>query len=365
MHPLRGVDIGSVSRSLSWSEIALACIGVGLALAAQLAGADSIATGLLTVIVVWSVAWVVIVFAHELGHAVAAVALTGQRVLIRMGGEPYLLRFALGRIDVRLHPTGPVAHCELSPANVPPWRLVVIALAGPAVSVALGAALVPLASDWPAGSPIPPWLVGALAGCSVTVGVANAIPFRRLPKWWTGSLESETGPSDGFLALVALRALRSRPETEETEETEETDPEGRRYPASEEVLRATARAAEEARLRASGHIGTEHLLVGVMEEAGSPASRLLARFGVTQEGVRRHLAEAVGPPPDEVRLTPAAKRAIAAAGRALTLRGDARVTTEHLLVGLLQERDGLMIQVLRQSGVDVDELRRQALAALA
>lgn len=77
---------------------------------------------------------------HELGHAVAAVALTGQRVTVVIGREPSVVRFALGRIDVRWDPKGYVAHCRLA-LGVSAPRLLVLALAGPAASIALAAVL--------------------------------------------------------------------------------------------------------------------------------------------------------------------------------------------------------------------------------
>ena len=184
-------------------------VGVALCAAAYGTGhADWVDAGLLVAFVAGVLVPPLLVVVHELAHAAAVVALTGQRVMVRIGGEPYLVRFALGKIDVRFHPSGYVAHCEFTRFRMSPRRLLVVSLAGPAASIALAAALALLSLVWQA-TPVLFWIGALSAAGSLFIGISNAVPFRRLPSWWPGALKSdEEGPSDGFWAWEALKARR-------------------------------------------------------------------------------------------------------------------------------------------------------------
>jgi hypothetical protein len=345
-----------------------------------------------------------LVVVHELGHAVAAVALTPQRVMIRIGGEPYLVRFALGRIDVRFHPTGYIAHCDLDTRVITPGRLALVALAGPVTSIAFAGAVAPLAVALYGGSFVLFWIVAVAAAESLFIGVSNAVPFQHLPSWWPGGLQTdEDGPSDGLLALSALKAMRAR-ELGEPDRALPRAPAPSAYPVTDPVGRIIRSAEKEAEAARVDHLGTEHLLLGLLAEQ-SPARDVLARFGVTDERVRAQISKAiegstppstdtprhgsqprtssaeprawqVGRPPRGAsstvvglsprarRLTPAAKRALTHARSALSLRGDERVDTEHLLLGLIQEQAGLAVKLLDDLGVDACDVRRETILAL-
>ena len=358
-----------MSRKLSRSEVAVSFVAVGLAFAAYARGhEDWVDAAVVVSLVTGFLVEPLLVFAHELGHALAAVALTGERVLIRVGGEPYLVRFALGKIDVRFHPSGYVARCELSPARISPRHYLVVALAGPAVSLAVGAVLVPVALAWRGDSPVLFWITALAAASSLFVGLANAVPFRRLPGWWPGSMRThEEGPSDGFLALHALRAQRHG-EDGVWPEDRSSDSDAMRLIVTDAVRRVIAMAVDEAEGLRNPCVGTEHLLLGLLRERESRACRVLESFGLTTERVRVHLARSPGEHEtasgQELPLTPAAKRTLARARRALSLQGDECVDTKHVLLGLLQEQEGQAMQLLAELSVDSSQLRREAMLAL-
>ena len=355
-----------MNRKLGLVEVGIAFVVVAFSFVCTLTGADELVTMAIASLAFSVLIWPVLVFVHELGHAVAAVAFTGQRVVIRMGGDPYLVRFALGRIDVRYHPSGYIAHCAMTSWRMSRLQLAAVSLAGPAASLAFGLAILFAAPAWPEHWLIPSWPIWVAGGCSILVGVGNAIPYRDLPQWLGGSLESEEGPSDGLLAVQALRGEHTRRHVEGPADAADAGP--RRHPATDAVLEATAAAEGEARALGSHELGTEHLLLGLLCAEDAAAKRVLHRLGVTAEAVRERIARtppaADGPASDELGVTPAARRAVDAAGRALSLRGDYRVRTEHLLLGLVSEKEGLAMEVLADLGVEPAALRRAAIEEL-
>lgn len=94
-----------------------------------------------------------VILVHELGHAVAVVALTGQRATVQVGRDPALVRFSVGRIDLHWDPRGYLAHCQM-PLPASPRRMLPIALAGPAASLLLAAAFAMLAESARGAAPV-------------------------------------------------------------------------------------------------------------------------------------------------------------------------------------------------------------------
>ncbi|HEX7096967.1 MAG TPA: Clp protease N-terminal domain-containing protein, partial [Acidimicrobiales bacterium] len=117
------------------------------------------------------------------------------------------------------------------------------------------------------------------------------------------------------------------------------------------------------------HVGTEHLLVGLVQEVGT-AHHVLRAMGVTVERVRDAITvlfgPAAGPPPEgKLEYAPEANLALETALReALGLRHD-HVGTEHLLLGLLRNNESRGVQVLRRLRVDPDTVRERVLDLLA
>jgi ATP-dependent Clp protease ATP-binding subunit ClpA len=124
-------------------------------------------------------------------------------------------------------------------------------------------------------------------------------------------------------------------------------------------------AQDESRRLNHNYIGTEHLLLGLLAERDGIAGQALDSVGVTLDQVRVRVEAAVGPgkkpPKGHIPFTPRAKKVLELGLReALSLRHD-YIGTEHLLLGLIREREGLGSKVLSQLGVDGLALRLRVL----
>ncbi|NBC95786.1 MAG: ATP-dependent Clp protease ATP-binding subunit, partial [Deinococcus-Thermus bacterium] len=118
-----------------------------------------------------------------------------------------------------------------------------------------------------------------------------------------------------------------------------------------------------------GHamIGPEHLLLGLMREGGT-ASKVLAEFGATLEGFRGQVEEMVGrgdglPRNETAAITPRARRVMELAGSEARSLGSNVIATEHILLGIIREGDGVAYRILQQLTRDVDTVRWRILAA--
>ncbi len=114
-------------------------------------------------------------------------------------------------------------------------------------------------------------------------------------------------------------------------------------------------------------IGPEHLLLGLMREGGN-ASRVLADFGATLEGLRRQVEDMVGrgdglPRNETAAITPRARRVMELAGSEARSLGSNVIATEHILLGIIREGDGVAYRILQQLTRDVDTVRWRILAA--
>jgi ATP-dependent Clp protease ATP-binding subunit ClpC len=133
-----------------------------------------------------------------------------------------------------------------------------------------------------------------------------------------------------------------------------------------EVLAAAER---EARTLRHTRIGTEHLLLGVLDRADEPGARALATLGVTLGAARAQVMRIVGlpgtPSPPTLPLTPPARDALAGALREAIELGGTTVGAEHVLLAVLRERDGVAVRILRDAGVDPRRLRDEIASATA
>ena len=118
-----------------------------------------------------------------------------------------------------------------------------------------------------------------------------------------------------------------------------------------------------------GHamIGPEHLLLGLMREGGT-ASKVLGEFGATLDGFRRQVEEMVGrgdglPRNETAAITPRARRVMELAGSEARSLGSNVIATEHILLGIIREGDGVAYRILQQLTRDVDTVRWRILAA--
>ncbi len=127
-------------------------------------------------------------------------------------------------------------------------------------------------------------------------------------------------------------------------------------------------AQEEARRFNYPYVGTEHLLLGLIREGEGVAARALSAMGIEAEKVRSMVEEMVekvqGPAPAEMTLTPRAKRVLELAIDEARRMGHNYVGTEHLLLGLIREGEGVAAQVLTSLGVDAEKVRQVVLQML-
>jgi ATP-dependent Clp protease ATP-binding subunit ClpA len=125
--------------------------------------------------------------------------------------------------------------------------------------------------------------------------------------------------------------------------------------------RVVVHAQEEARSLEHGHIGTEHLLLGLLRGDTDGAVRALAAAGVDLDAARRDVEAIVGrgsrEPESDIPFTRRAKKVLELSLREALQLGDDYIGSEHILLGLMRESDGVGARVLQRRGVDVAELR--------
>jgi ATP-dependent Clp protease ATP-binding subunit ClpC len=135
---------------------------------------------------------------------------------------------------------------------------------------------------------------------------------------------------------------------------------------TDQARRVVVLAQEEARRLNHSQIGTEHLLLGLLREPASVATEVLVSLGVSVEEVRVGVEESIGrgqtAPRGDMLFTPRAKRALELSLREAEQLGHHDVGTEHLLLGLLREGEGVAAQVLVGLGADHGRVRERVLA---
>jgi ATP-dependent Clp protease ATP-binding subunit ClpC len=124
-------------------------------------------------------------------------------------------------------------------------------------------------------------------------------------------------------------------------------------------------AQEEARLLQHNYIGTEHVLLGLLGEPGGIAFQALEGFGITRDGAREEVLAIIGPGKTPVSghipFTPRAKKTLELALREALQLHHGYIGTEHILLGLLREGNGVAAQILRQHSADLLPIRAAAL----
>src|SRR5258708_5075832 len=130
---------------------------------------------------------------------------------------------------------------------------------------------------------------------------------------------------------------------------------------SDRARSAVSVAELEARRMGHHHIGTEHLLLGILTESDSDETQAIRAAGASLDAAREKVVEAVGtkldPSDGDPEFTARARRALERASRFSLQRLDEHVDVEHVLLGVL-DVEGTACQVLRRLGVDVPGLRR-------
>ena len=137
---------------------------------------------------------------------------------------------------------------------------------------------------------------------------------------------------------------------------------------TQRARRVLAYAQEEAERLNHSYIGTEHLLLGLLREETGIAGKVLRELNVQFDRVTELVERITGPgrrtPFSKIDLTPRTKRVIELAVDEARRLGQHYIGTEHLLLGLVRQGDGVAIDILRQLGVNPDQIRRETLRAV-
>src|SRR5437667_541173 len=135
---------------------------------------------------------------------------------------------------------------------------------------------------------------------------------------------------------------------------------------TERARRVVFFAQEEAARLGENYVGTEHLLLGLVRENDSVAARILDRLGVPlgriRSDIERQVTRGHGNLGQDMQLTPRAKRVIDLAYEEARQLNNNYIGTEHLLLGLIREGDGLGARVLVKLGADLERTRREIYA---
>jgi ATP-dependent Clp protease ATP-binding subunit ClpC len=132
---------------------------------------------------------------------------------------------------------------------------------------------------------------------------------------------------------------------------------------TERAQRVMVLSQEEARRLGHNYVGTEHILLGLTAEGEGVAAKSLQAMGISLDKVRTEVENVIGRgedgTPSQMQFTPRAKRVIELAFDEARQLGHPFLGTEHLLLGLIREGEGVAAQVLRNLGVDLERMRRQ------
>lgn len=128
-------------------------------------------------------------------------------------------------------------------------------------------------------------------------------------------------------------------------------------------------AQEEARLLGHSFIGTEHILLGLIHEEEGIAAHALMRCGITIEATRRAVEDTAGaagePPSGSPPFTPSVKKVLELSLREALQFGHSYIGTEHLLLGLIRESDGVAVTIIQNLGADLGQLRQEVIALMS
>ena len=137
---------------------------------------------------------------------------------------------------------------------------------------------------------------------------------------------------------------------------------------SDKAIKAVMLSQEEARRLGHNFVGTEQLLVGLISEGSNIAAKILAKQGLALRDVQKEVEAIIGRGsgfvPVEIPFTPRAKRIFEAAMKEARQMGNNYIGPEHLLLGLLQDNEGVAAKVLENLGVDRSQLRTEVIKSL-
>src|SRR5438034_2675350 len=137
---------------------------------------------------------------------------------------------------------------------------------------------------------------------------------------------------------------------------------------TDRARRVVVLAQEEARMLNDNSIVTEHILLGLIHEGEGVAAKALESLGISLEGVRQQVEEIIGQgqqaPSGHIPFTPRAKKVLELSLREALQLGHNYIGTEHILLGLIREGEGVAAQVLVKLGADLNKVRQQVIQLL-
>jgi prophage maintenance system killer protein len=230
--------------------------------------------------------------------------------------------------------------------------------------VALAATLQFLALNGQNMAPGPPGPVAAM----VTQLAAGSLDTKDAADWLAPRLR----PSGRAATQVKEAPMRPRPALPLAERikqaTMRTRPKGRFARFTGRARRVLVLAQDEARERGHGSVGTEHFLLGLLAEEEGVAARVLESLGISLEEARDRVEEIAGhgqeAPPAHIPFTLPARQVLERSLQEALQLGHQYVGTEHLLLSLIAEGDGIAAQVLAGQGADYDLVKERVVAML-
>ena len=137
---------------------------------------------------------------------------------------------------------------------------------------------------------------------------------------------------------------------------------------TDQARRVVVLAQEEARTLGHNYIGTEHILLGLLSEREGLAAQALGSLEISLDAAREQVVEIVGEgtgqPGGHIPFTPRTKKVLELSLREAQRLGDDHIGTEHILLGLAREGDGVGAQVLVRLGASLDQVLAQVLATV-
>src|SRR6202789_3256357 len=138
---------------------------------------------------------------------------------------------------------------------------------------------------------------------------------------------------------------------------------------TDRARRVLVLAQEEARLLNHSFIGTEHILLGLIHEGEGVAAKALESLGISLEAVREKVEETIGmagtAPSGSPPFTPRAKKVLELSLREALQLGHSYIGTEHMLLGLVREGEGVAATVLVSLGADLGRVRQQVIQLMS
>jgi len=197
------------------------------------------------------------------------------------------------------------------------------------------------------------------AGTLDARNVADWLAPRLRPSDRAGTRVKEAPVRRGSALLLAERIKRA---------TMRAQPKGMFHRFTDRARRAVHLAQEEARLLRHDYVGTEHLLLGLLYEGAGVASKALESLGISREDVQGQVEEIIGhgqgSRSGHIPFTARAKKVLELSLREALALGHHYIGTEHLLLGLLREGEGIAAQVLTRLGADHARVRERVLGVL-